>query len=119
MKDYSGTLEVYADSYRLEQVFVNIFINAMKYGAGSPVLISVKELSEMVMIEITDLGQGIREEDCERIFHRFERAVSSHEVSGLGLGLYISREIMSLHNGSVYARSELGKGSTFIMEIPL
>jgi PAS domain S-box-containing protein len=118
-KDYSGTLEVYADSYRLEQVIANILINAMKYGAGSPVFIRAKLAQKKVLIEIEDEGPGIREEDCERIFHRFERAVSSNEVSGMGLGLYISRQIMELHDGTLHATSELGKGSTFIMELPL
>ena len=91
----------------------------MKYGSGSPVVLSVKVAEDKVIVEITDKGQGILESDCERIFHRFERAVPSKEVSGLGLGLYIAREIMALHDGKVYVQSAIGKGSTFIMELPL
>lgn len=119
VKDIKGPLMVTADSYRIEQVIVNLLVNAMKYGAGAPVSIRAKKLSNQVTIEIEDKGPGIRAEDKERIFHRFERAVSSHDVSGMGLGLYISRQIMELHQGKVYARSEYGKGSTFIVEIPL
>jgi signal transduction histidine kinase len=119
VKDIKGPLMVTADSYRIEQVIVNLLINAMKYGAGAPISIRAKKLSSHTTIEIEDKGPGIRAEDKERIFNRFERAVSSHDVSGMGLGLYISRQIMELHQGKVYARSEYGKGSTFIVEIPL
>jgi signal transduction histidine kinase len=119
VKEFTGPLEVNADSYRIEQVVVNLLINAMKYGAGSPIIVRAKKLPGKVLIEVEDKGPGIKSEDLERIFLRFERAVSGHEVSGLGLGLYISREIMELHHGSIHAKSDLGKGSTFIVEIPV
>ncbi|MFL5785309.1 MAG: PAS domain S-box protein [Bacteriovoracaceae bacterium] len=117
-KELLRPLEVVADSYRIEQVIVNLLINAMKYGSGAPITVRTKKLSDRVVIEIEDKGPGIREEDKERIFRRFERA-NSNQVSGMGLGLYISRQIMELHQGKVYARSEYGKGSTFIVELPL
>jgi PAS domain S-box-containing protein len=117
-KELHRPLEVIADSYRIEQVVVNLLINAMKYGSGAPITIRTKKHSDRVAIEIEDKGPGIREEDKERIFRRFERA-NSNQVSGMGLGLYISRQIMELHQGQVYARSEYGKGSTFIVELPL
>lgn len=112
-------LIVHADSYRLEQVFVNLFVNAMKYGAGKPIVVRAKKTDKLAIIEVEDHGPGIREEDLERIFLRFERAVTGNEVTGLGLGLYIAREIMELHRGRVYARSSLGRGSTFVLELPL
>lgn len=118
-KNIAGLAEIVADSYRIEQVLVNILINAMKYGAGAPVTITLRANSDRVFVEVTDNGPGIREEDRERIFHRFERAVPSQEVSGLGLGLYIAREIMELHGGLISVRSTPGEGSTFIMELPL
>lgn len=118
-RDYSGELILMGDSYRIEQVLVNILVNAMKYGAGKPVFLRVKKLSHQAVVEVEDRGPGILDEDKERIFHRFERAISSREVSGLGLGLYISREIMELHQGKIHVTSEREKGSTFILEFPL
>jgi signal transduction histidine kinase len=118
-KDYSGDIMINADSYRIEQVLVNILVNAKKYGAGCPVLVKMRATHNKVLVEIHDEGPGIKKEDCERIFRRFERAVSNQEVSGLGLGLFISREIMELHSGKILVESEPGKGSTFILELPL
>ncbi len=112
-------VQIKADSYRIEQVLVNMLTNAMKYGAGRPVKIQTQLSPGKLRVLVHDKGPGIAEEDVERIFHRFERAVRSSEVSGLGLGLYISREIMEQHNGSLTVISKLGEGSTFIMEIPL
>lgn len=120
---YSCTLPdeliVNADSYRVEQVLVNLYVNAMKYGAGKPIEVRARKTDKLAIIEVTDHGPGIREEDLERIFLRFERAVTGNDITGLGLGLYIAREIMDLHEGRVYARSLVGEGSTFIMELPL
>jgi len=68
---------------------------------------------------VRDQGRGIAKEDQERIFKRFERAISKDEVSGLGIGLYISEQIVTLHHGRIWVESELGRGSTFIVELPL
>lgn len=110
---------VEGDSYRLEQVLVNVLTNAMKYGAGKPVKVEIQVFPRKVQLLVHDRGPGIAQVDFERIFQRFERAVSSSEVSGLGLGLYISRQIMEQHNGSLTLTSVLGAGSTFRMELPL
>jgi PAS domain S-box-containing protein len=112
-------IEVNIDSYRTEQVLVNLLTNAVKYGAGKPVTVSVSVGDCRVKIFVQDLGVGIGEEDLERIFEKFERAVSRTEISGLGLGLYISRLIMELQGGVLFAQSRLGEGATFIMELPL
>lgn len=110
--------EIVADSYRLEQVIANLLTNAMKYGAGKPVAIRILPQEKTVRVEVEDHGPGIREEDQERIFHRFERAATGSGISGLGLGLYIAREIMELHGGKVFVRSVWGEGSTFVVDIP-
>jgi signal transduction histidine kinase len=106
------------DSYRVEQVLVNILTNAIRYGACKPISLYVKKTQSTVKVMVEDRGPGIKEQDLERIFEKFERAIS-REVSGLGLGLYISRQIIDLHGGSLYATSVVDKGSTFIFELPL
>jgi PAS domain S-box-containing protein len=110
---------IFADMYRLEQVLVNVLTNAIKYGAGKPIRVSQEITSDKLRIKVKDQGVGIRKEDLERIFERFERAISSNEVSGLGLGLYISRQIMQEHQGSLYVISSPGEGSEFVIELPL
>jgi signal transduction histidine kinase len=73
----------------------------------------------VLRIEIEDRGPGISRADHQRIFDRFERAVEDPmEKSGLGLGLYIAREIVRAHGGELSVRSELGVGSTFVVELP-
>lgn len=106
-------VEVLGDSHRLEQVFSNLLINAIKYGPGKPIFVSVKRLGAKAAVKIVDQGVGIAPEDQERVFDRFERAVSANEVSGLGLGLYISRKIVEAHNGTLSVESTFGEGSTF------
>jgi PAS domain S-box-containing protein len=112
-------VEVSADSYRIEQVLVNLLTNAMKYGSGCPIRIETARQPRKVLLFVQDKGPGISSADAERIFQRFERAVSSSEVSGLGLGLYISRQIIEQHKGELLVSSEPGKGATFIVELPL
>lgn len=116
---YCRAHEVNADMYRIEQVLVNILTNAVKYGSSRPIQIAVESKGEAIRVLVKDLGAGIKEQDMERIFERFERAISSNEVSGLGLGLYISRQIMEQHDGRLFAESTFGSGSTFILELPL
>jgi signal transduction histidine kinase len=99
-------------------VIVNLLTNAMKYGAGRPIKVVVLTELDLIQLEVHDQGPGIKQEDSQRIFERFERAISSNEVSGLGLGLYISRQIMEQNNGTLAVTSSLGQGSTFIMQLP-
>jgi signal transduction histidine kinase len=68
---------------------------------------------------VKDYGIGIAEEDSARIFQRFERAISANEVSGMGLGLYFVKQVVDLHGGSISLRSEIGKGSEFVVYLPL
>jgi signal transduction histidine kinase len=106
------------DRFRVEQVLTNLLTNAMKYGAGMPIRVSVSPIEGGARIEVTDEGMGIAPEKHARIFDRFERAISHHSISGLGLGLFIARQIVEAHGGSIGLRSEVGKGSTFTVQLP-
>ncbi|HYH95108.1 ATP-binding protein, partial [Hyalangium sp.] len=107
------------DRYRLEQVLTNFLTNAARYGPGKPVEISVCRLEERAELRVRDQGRGIAPEDQERIFRKFERAVDGNEVSGLGLGLFIVREIVEMHGGAVRVESAPGQGATFIVHLPV
>jgi signal transduction histidine kinase len=107
------------DRFRIEQLISNLISNAVKYGNGKPVVVSVSSAGSFARLSVKDDGPGIAVEDRERIFHRFERAISANLVSGLGLGLYISREIARAHHGRIWVESKPGLGSEFIAEIPL
>jgi signal transduction histidine kinase len=109
----------YWDRSRLEQVFLNLLTNALKYGAGKPVRVEVAADGARVYLSVKDQGVGLREEDRARIFERFERAISASEASGLGLGLYIAREIVQAHGGDISVESQPGAGSTFTVSLPL
>lgn len=112
-------LEVEADRYRIEQVVSNLLTNAIKYGGRKPVEMSLRRVGKKAQLCVKDQGQGIRPDSLERIFNRFERAISANNISGLGLGLYICRQIVAAHGGKIWAESQLGEGSTFVMELPL
>lgn len=107
------------DTMRLEQVVTNLVSNAVKYGNGGPVSVVLSRDTDHVLLEVTDSGIGIAAEDCARIFDRFERAVSLKNHGGFGLGLWISRQIVEAHGGSIGVRSVLGSGSTFVVRLPL
>ena len=107
------------DAARLEQVVLNLLSNAAKFGAGKPIDVRVELQGELARLSVTDLGIGIDPSVHERIFGRFARAVSSAHYGGLGLGLYIVREIVTAHNGTVTVQSSPGAGSAFTVELPL
>lgn len=107
------------DSYRLEQVFINLMTNAMRYGQGYPIHISAGTKNNAAYFSIKDHGIGISDKDQDRIFHQFERATNLNEGKGLGLGLYIVKQIVLAHNGKIHLTSSLGKGSEFTVELPL
>ena len=106
------------DRFRLEQVVGNLLSNAIKYGAGEPVRLTVTENQGRPMLSVGDRGIGIAAESLSRIFGKFERAVSERHSGGLGLGLYVTRQIVEAHGGSIRAESEPGKGAAFIVELP-
>jgi len=107
------------DRLRIEQVVSNLLTNAIKYGRGKPIDVTISECRSGARMSIQDYGPGISKEDQSRIFNRFERAGSIHSFGGLGLGLYISRQILRVHGGTVAIDSEPGEGATFIIELPL
>lgn len=107
------------DRFRIEQVIMNLLTNAIRYGEKQPILLNMQISLNRVQIIVIDSGRGIAPENHHRIFERFERAVVGNEISGLGLGLYIVKQIVEAHHGSVRVESELNQGATFIVELPL
>ena len=106
------------DRTRLDQVIDNLLANAIKFGAGKPVEIVVDGLGPMARLEVRDHGIGIGLSDQARVFERFERAVSRRRFGGLGLGLWIARQVVEAHGGTISLSSEPGHGSTFTVELP-
>ena len=107
------------DRLRIEQVVNNLMSNAIKYGAGKPIEVSVELIRDNVQLSIKDHGIGIDPSQQKIIFEPFERAVSSKSYGGLGLGLYIVRQIIEAHGGSISIESSLNQGSTFMVSLPL
>jgi signal transduction histidine kinase len=103
---------------RLEQVIINLLTNAIKYGKGRPITMMVRADAEHVWFSVRDEGIGISARDQARIFERFERAVSEQHYGGLGLGLWIVREIVHGFGGSISVESAPEVGSTFTVELP-
>ncbi len=117
--DADEELHVTCDRHRLEQVLSNLLTNAIKYGDRKPVRLSVGKENGFAVVAVEDQGIGIAQENLQRIFDRFERAVSPSTVSGLGLGLYISRKIVHAHHGQIRVSSVAGQGSVFEVLLPL
>lgn len=113
-------IKIFADRNRIEQVIVNLISNAIKYSpAASDVIIDVTQVNNGVKIAVTDFGIGITKNQQQFLFERFYRVhETSQNYSGLGLGLYISAEIVRHHNALIHIESEKGKGSTFWFVIP-
>jgi PAS domain S-box-containing protein len=106
------------DRYRLEQVITNLLTNAGKYAPGNPIEIVVTSDDDYVKVNIQDHGEGISKADQERILLPFERVKHENE-NGLGLGLYISTQIIEAHAGQLEIKSTLGVGSSFSVLLPL
>lgn len=107
------------DAMRVAQVVTNLLSNACKYGAGKPIDVAVEAQGPRARLTVRDEGIGIPLVDQERIFECFERAVSPRNYGGLGLGLYITRQVIEAHGGTIGVTSEPGNGSTFVVELPL
>jgi PAS domain S-box-containing protein len=106
------------DRLRVEQVVTNIVGNAIKYGCGQPIEIGLQMTDRSARLSIRDHGIGIAAGDLERIFQRFHRLVSSPSLGGLGLGLYIAKQIVDAHAGSITVESTPGAGTQFIVDLP-
>lgn len=109
------------DEFRIEQVVINLLTNALRYGEGKPVDVRMTPLEEGVRIDVRDGGRGISIADQKRIFGQFERAVSpeSDKTGGLGLGLYITHQLVQAHGGSIEVESQPGQGAVFTVRLPL
>jgi len=107
------------DPLRVEQVVTNLIANAIKYGPGKPIHLSARTEDGAAVLVVRDHGIGIAPENLARIFNRFERAVPSVSYGGLGLGLYIARQIVTAHGGTIDVKSEPGKGAEFTVRLPL
>ncbi|HEU4406097.1 MAG TPA: PAS domain S-box protein [Polyangiaceae bacterium] len=114
----SGPVPGAWDRSRVEQVLLNLLINAIKYGAGRPVAVAVEADEAWARVTVRDGGPGVRPEDAVRIFDRFERAVSAQHYGGLGLGLYIARYLARAHGGDVELLREGGPGAAFRLALP-
>jgi PAS domain S-box-containing protein len=108
------------DAQRIEQVVINLLSNAIKYSpAASLVEVALREEEENILLSIRDFGLGIEPEKVKQIFTRFYRIdEATPNISGLGIGLYLSHEIISRSSGKIWVESELGKGSTFYLSLP-
>jgi signal transduction histidine kinase/HAMP domain-containing protein len=106
------------DRVRIEQVIINLLTNAAKYAPKKPILIKLEKVNNTIKIVVTDQGPGISLENHERIFKRFERVSDKSNIGGLGLGLYICKQIVEAHRGKIYVESIIGVGSTFTVELP-
>lgn len=111
-------LFAYVDPVRVEQVLTNLITNAIKYGSGKPIEVSLAVEGEVATLEVRDHGIGVTDEDQRRIFDRYVRATRAHRSDSLGLGLYITREIVRAHGGTIEVLSREGEGSTFRVTLP-
>jgi PAS domain S-box-containing protein len=106
------------DPLRVDQIVTNLLTNALKFGGAKPIEVRISNTKNGARLVVRDQGIGIEAKDVERVFQRFERAVSARTYGGLGLGLYIVRRIVEAHGGTIRAESELGLGSIFTVELP-
>lgn len=113
-----GPAPVMMDEFRIEQVLANLLTNALRYGEGKPVSVRVRVEGELVRAEVRDQGLGISEADQRRVFEQFERASDTSVGQGLGLGLFISEQIVQAHGGRIELCSRLGEGSCFSIVLP-
>ncbi len=108
------------DRFRLEQVIVNLISNAFKYGQNSLVEVDVSIVEKSVLLKVKDCGVGISKDKISKIFEKFERGdLSSLDISGMGLGLFISKQIIKAHFGKIWVESIPGNVTTFFVELPL
>jgi len=110
----------YADPDRVREVITNVFDNAVKYTSEGSVKLGITGNDQVVQIRISDTGPGISKEDLPHLFQKFYRVDNSatRSVGGTGLGLFICKKIIELYKGTIWAESELGKGTAFYINLP-
>ncbi|RZI90447.1 MAG: hybrid sensor histidine kinase/response regulator [Pseudomonas sp.] len=113
------TVEGEWDEFRIEQVVANLLSNALRYGQRQPVQVRVFEQAGMAWVQVQDHGIGVSAANQQRIFQQFERVAAEQAIGGLGLGLYISEQIVRAHGGQIQIDSEVGQGATFSVLLPL
>lgn len=109
---------VHGDRLRLEQILVNLLSNALKYGAGGPVEVSVRLEADEVCVVVRDRGMGFPREEAEHLFERHVRAPAARAHPGLGLGLYVVRHLVQAHGGRIRAEAPEGGGARFVAYLP-
>lgn len=119
--DACDSVELSADREKIGTVITNLISNAVKYSRlGTEIILNCKVESKRVIFSVRDQGVGIKNEDQVRLFDRYFRAESTSApyISGFGIGLYLSAEIIERHDGKIWVKSEFGKGSTFYFSLP-
>lgn len=106
------------DELRVEQIIINLLTNALRYGNSKPIAITLCTTAETVEIAVRDQGIGIAAAAQQRIFEKFERAETKRVSDGLGMGLYIARQLAEAHQGTLEVESIPDKGSTFRLKLP-
>ena len=111
---------IIGDRDRIEQVLCNLLSNAVKYAPHTTeIVINVQQEEENLRISVTDFGMGIAKDKQKNLFQKFSRLENSHQISGLGIGLFLSQEIVTRHGGTIGLNSADGEGSTFYITLPL
>ncbi|TWI60634.1 signal transduction histidine kinase [Pseudoduganella lurida] len=116
--DVKGPVNGWWDEFRIEQVIVNLLTNALRYGGGKPVRVTLAATEEHARVDVIDQGPGIDDGLQARLFLPYERGVGNGVPSGLGLGLYISRQLAEAHQGQLTVTSKLGEGARFTLVLP-
>lgn len=110
---------IHGDNVRITQVFDNLFSNAAKYANGSKIVVSMKKEGGDLLVSFSDFGPGIPKAYLPYIFERFYRVPGDRSSKGSGLGLYICNQIIMAHHGKIWVESELEKGTTFYIQLPI
>jgi signal transduction histidine kinase len=111
---------VLVDHDRLDRIFTNLLSNAFKYAdPETPVQVRVFAQEGEITVSVTDHGRGIPPDDVAHLFQRFYRAKGESRAKGIGLGLYITKQLVDAHGGRIWIESEVGKGSTFTFTLPV
>jgi signal transduction histidine kinase len=105
------------DKSRIDQVITNLITNALKYGGGTPITVEVNGDGATARLVVRDRGPGIAEPDQERIFEQYERAASTN-LGGMGLGLWLVRQLARAHGGEIAVQSRPHEGAAFTLTLP-
>ena len=107
------------DALRITQIGTNLISNALKYGAGMPIDVTIERVDDRAILTVCDRGIGISQEDIGRIFELFERSGAAKHFGGLGLGLYITRQVVEAHGGTIGVTSKPAEGAIFTVNLPM